>query len=275
MHILFIALTIWLYRLFTMSAAVKNLGIYAAAIFLCTVTIFYNNDALTSKTWQEWHCLLFSQKQKIKQTILLPDGFNQNDYDRATLMIDMFPGGGQEYDFQVTANGELIKRYEGGVKSREKKFDNKFFGLYKSFFFDTYKLKPEDLRQWYEIELQPQVWHNSPQLVIECSLAGSGDRSTNHVLIFGDYQTAGESNLYTGPCIPRGDEDTSLAKIMPYSGDYRFEKDTPLHSTKTVSAYYNGLEWEETDLSNVRGRQSGNYRIRVELIRKDGTQLVL
>jgi hypothetical protein len=161
------------------------------------------------------------------------------------------------------------------VQSSEAKFDKKFFGLYKSYFFDTSQLTPEDLRQWYEIPLPPQLLHNRRQLVIECTLSGRGDRRINHVLIFGDYQTTGNSNLYSGPCIPRGDEDTSLVKIMPYSGDYRFETVTPLYSRETVSAYYNGMEWQETDLSSVRGIQSGSYRIRVELIRKDGTQVLL
>ena len=275
MNVLCITSAFFLYRIFTRSPIIKSLSIYTALIPLCAVMLFYNNDALTSKTWQEWSCLLFSRHQTIKQTILLPDDFNENDYDRATLMIDMFPGGGNEYDLQVKANGELVKKYQGGIKATEKKFDNTFFGLYKSFFFDTYGLKPEDLRQWYEIDLPQRLLHNSSQLVIECSLGGIVDHKTNNVFIFGDYRISSDRNFYIGPCIPRGDEDTSLTKIMPYSGDYRFERVTPLHSIGTISAYYNGLEWQETDLSSVRGIQSGHYRIRVELIGKDGRQVVL
>ena len=275
MNSLFIALAILFYRILALGSDVKKLTRYAVAFPLFAVMVFYTNDVLTSTTWREWHCLLYSSNQKIRQTILFPDDINDNDYDRATLMIDMFPGGGHEYDLQVTANGEVVQRYQGGIKSSEAKFDKKFFGLYKSFLFDTYKLKPEDLRQWYEIALPPHMLRDNTRLVIECSISGSGDSRKNHVLIFGDYQTTGDSNMYIGPCLPRGDEDTSLAKIMPYSGDYRFEKVTPLASTGTISAYYNGQEWQETDLSNLRGIQSGNYRIRVELIRKDGTQVVL
>ncbi len=275
MNALFMVLAIVLYRIFALSITLKHLSLYAAAIPLFVIMVCGTNDALTSKTWQEWHCILFSPDQKIRQTILLPDDLNVDDYDRAALMIDMFPGGGHEYDLQVTANGEVVQRYQGGIKSSEAKFDKKFFGLYKSFLFDTYKLKPEDLRQWYEIALPPHMLRDNTRLVIECSIAGSGDPRKNHVLIFGDYQTTGDSNMYIGPCLPRGDEDTSLAKIMPYSGDYRFERVTPLASKGTISDYYNGQEWQETDLADVRGIQSGSYRIRVELISKDGSQVVL
>jgi len=62
---------------------------------------------------------------------------------------------------------------------------------------------------------------------------------------------------------------------MPYSGDYRFERVTPLYSMKTESEYYNGFTWQKEDLSSARGIQAGSYRIRVELIGQDGSQVIL
>jgi len=100
------------------------------------------------------------------------------------------------------------------------------------------------------------------------------DHTKNYVIIFGDYTTTTDKNLFEGPCFPRSDLDTSLVKIMPYSGDYRFERITPLNSRKTISEYYNGLEWEQKDLSSLRGIQSGSYRIRIQLIDKDGSQVI-
>ena len=269
-----ITIAILLYRLFTLSAPMGLPAVTAAALSLLAVMIVYTNHDLTSKTWQEWHCLLFSPHQKIRQTILLPADFNVDDYDRAALMIDMFPGGGHEYDLQVTANGEVVQRYQGGIKSSEVKFDKKFFGLYKSFLFDGYKLKPEDLRQWYEIDLPLTALDQRSFLTIECFLGGKGDGKENFVLVFGDYTTV-EKNFYAGPCFPESDADTSMVKIMPYDGDYRFEQVTPLYSAGTNSAYHNGVEWQENDLSSVRGIQSGGYRIRVKLTGKDGRQVIL
>jgi len=95
-------------------------AVTAAALSLLAVMIVYTNHDLTSKTWQEWHCLLFSPHQKIRQTILLPADFHVDDYDRAALMIDMFPGGGHEYDLQVTANGEVVQRIRGGLNQAKR-----------------------------------------------------------------------------------------------------------------------------------------------------------
>ena len=274
-NLFLITATFFLYRIFTLSSRGKRSSRRAILFSLVTLMLIYNNDALASKTWQEWQVPLSSTRQKIKQTIVLPADFNPDAYREAHVVIDMFPGGGQDYSFHVEANGELIKSYPNGIKAKEGKFDNTFFGLYKSFFFDTYKLKPEDLRQWYEIELPQHLLQNSTHLVIECSLDGMVDRNKNHVVIFGDYQTTSDSNFYVGPCIPRGDEDTSLAKIMPYSGDYRFERVTPLYSIKTQSEYYNCCTWQKEDISGTPGIQSGSYRIRVELISNDGSQVIL
>ena len=248
---------------------------YITAFPLVIVMVFYNNEALTSKTWHGWEAPLYSHQQKIKQLILLPQDLNLDGYRKANIMIDMFPGGGKEYNFHMKVNGRQIKVYQGGIKVREQKFDNKFFGFYKSFFFETYELSPEDLRQWYEIPLPLHFLKKNSTLVVECYLTGTVEHKKNYVIVFGDYTTSIDENFFEGPCFPRSDLDTALGKIMPYSGDYRFERTTPLSSKKTISEYYNGLQWQHDDLSNLRGVQSGSYRIRVELIGKNGSQVIL
>jgi hypothetical protein len=274
MNGLCIAVAILLYWLFAPGVPMRTFTASTAAVSLLAVMILYTNHALTGNGWQEWHCPLFSRDQKIRQTILLPDDFNKDDYEGATLMIDMFPGGGREYDLKVTANAEPVHLYQKGIRAGEEKFERKFFGLYKSLLFDAYKLSPEDLRQWYAIELPISLLANRDELVIECSLGGAPDHRENCAIVFGDFRSS-DKNAYAGPCIPLNDEDTSMIKIMPYSGDYRLEKVIPLYSEGTISAYYDGLEWNTYDLSGARGRQSGSYRIRVELIRKDGGQMIL
>ncbi len=274
-NLFFIIIACWGYQLFSFRFKNRRLSLYAISFPLIIVILLYNNTALTSKNWHEWSCHLLSPHQKIKHTILVPDDLNRDEYISATLMIDMFGGGGDAYTFGVEVNGELIKKFQNGITARKGKFEKKFFGLYKSFFFDTYGLTPEDLRQWYEIKLPWHFLKNNSQLVIECSLGGTVDDNRNSVIVFGDYHTTNTSNLFEGPCFPRSDEDTSIFKILPYSGDNRFEKITLLNSKKTMSEYYNGLEWQANDLSSVRGIQSGSYRIRVELVRKDGRQVIL
>jgi hypothetical protein len=271
-NLLMVSIAFFFYQIFTLSLGKKR-SAYTIVFPLFMVMLVHNNNALTSKTWHEWHCSLSSVQQRIRHTILLPDDFDADNYRKAILLIDLFPEGDKGYNFHVEVDGEPIKKYEGGIKARENKFNNKFFGLYKNIFFDTYKLRPEDLRQWYEIELPLHYLENRSQLVIECFLSGVSDPN-NFVMLFGDFTTSG-NRVFEGPCIPRSDADTSMIKIMPYSGDYRFEKITRLSSKKTISEYNNGLEWRENDLSSVRGVQSGSYRIRIQLIGRDDSQTIL
>jgi hypothetical protein len=250
-------------------------AICAAAFPLIIVLTLFNNYAFTSKTWHEWQAPLNSDSQKIRQTVLMPDDFDRIRCRQARLMIDMFPRKGRDYDFVVTVNGQQIKKYQGGVKARENKFDKKFGDLYKSFFFNAFRLAPEDLRQWYAIDLPLDLLKHRSVLIIECWLSSSGERGKNGVIVFGDYQTLPDKSLFEGPCIPRYDTDTSFCKVMPYLGDYRFEKITELSSKQTVSEFYNGSAWQRNDLSCSAGRQSGTYRIRIELTGIDGSQMIL
>ena len=95
------------------------------------------------------------------------------------------------------------------------------------------------------------------------------------VTIFGDYASGTNKNIFEGPCFTRSNQDTALGKIMPYSGDNRFERSTVLSSVETISKYYNGTEWRSNDLSDCFGVQKGTYRIRIELMDKDGSQTIL
>jgi len=275
MNLLLIATACLGYHILNLRFKNISRSFYITAFPLVTVMLLYNNEALTSKTWHEWETPLYAKHQKIKQTILLPHDLALDGYRKANVMIDMFTGGGQGYNFHIKVNGQQIKVYQDGIKAREGKFDNKFFGFYKSFFFETYKLSPEDLRQWYEIALPLHFLKRNSTLVVECYLTGTVEHEKNYVIVFGDYTTGIDKNRFEGPCFPRSDSDTTIAKVMPYSGDYRFERTTPLSSEKTTSEYYNGLKWQHNDLSNSGGIQSGSYRIRVELIGKDGSQVIL
>jgi hypothetical protein len=275
MNLLCIAAAVWAYLLFNLHWKGRIRSLSAAVFPLFVVALFYNNDALSSKTWHEWEIPLRDDQQKIRQTIVLPHDLSADRYAKAKIMIDMFGGGGNGYDFEVAVNGRVIKVYRGGIRAETGKFDQKFYGLYNSFFFDTYGLSPDDLRQWYEIELPLNLLLEKSELVIECSIRDIIPHGNSRVLIFGDYADDIGENFFEGPCFPRSDLDTSLIKIMPYSGDHRFEGITRLESLKTISEYFDGARWQHNDLSPKRGIQSGNYRIRVELTGSDGSQVIL
>ena len=252
-----------------------KINFIAVAVPATVLILFFNNDALSSRTWHEWEVWLKSSDQKIKQMIVLPDNFDIHQYKRATLMIDMFPDKGRDYDFNIIVNGQIVKSYQAGLKAREHKFDYNVQGLYKKFFFDSYKLRQEHFRQWYEINIPLDLLASGSKVIIECGLKKGNDSNLDYVIVFGDYSSGLNRNVFEGPCFPISEQDTSLAKIMPYSGDNRFERLTTLHSTATTSEYYKNASWQSKDLSDHYGIQSGVYRIRIQLQGKDGSQTIL
>jgi hypothetical protein len=239
------------------------------------VLILYNNSALVRRIGPAWWTSLTGDGASVRQYIELPDNFNADNYQQARLMIDMFPQKDDELDFSVSVNNQLIKIFRRGIKAEAGKFEKKLGGLYKRFFFDGYGLKPEELRQWYAVELPLSLLYNVSWVEIECSVSNQTSGDSGQVMVFGDYIKLGTAHLFQGPCFPRHDTDTSMYKVMPYCGDYRFERNTLLSSLKTISEYYRNGAWQKSDLSNRPGRQTGAYRIRIELMGKDGRQTIL
>jgi hypothetical protein len=242
---------------------------------LLLILLMYNTSALVRRTGPSWWTSLTGDSASIRQSIELPDNFNADNYQQARLMIDMFPQKDDELDFSVSVNNQTIKIFRGGVKAEAGKFDKKLGGLYKSFLFEDYRLKPESLRQWYAINLPLSLLQNISRVEIVCSTNSQTSRTSGRIMVFGDHIKLGTTHLFQGPCFPRHDTDTSLYKVMPYCGDYRFERDTLLSSPKTISEYYRNGAWQGSDLSNRPGRQTGAYRIRIELMGKDGSQKIL
>jgi hypothetical protein len=109
---------------------------------------------------------------------------------------------------------------------------------------------------------------------IEVSLEGKVDSQMNYLWVYGDYESA-EENIFEGPSFSHTPFETSRWKFWAFlsereKADNRLYKVTPLKSLRTVSSYFDGKAWHENDLSSERGRQSGTYRIRLQLKRKGG-----
>jgi len=242
---------------------------------LLLLLLLYNNSTLTRQTAPAWWTSLSGDDTAVRQYIYLPNNFNIDDYLQARLLIDMFPENNSSLDFNIVFNGQRLKTFRRGIKVSTGKFEKKLGGLYNKFLFDSYKIKPEELRQWYAVELPLNFLHNVSKVKIECFAKKQTADDPGRIMIFGDYIKFGTNQLFQGPCFPRYDTDTSMYKVMPYCGDYRFERKTKLSSQKTISEYYRSGTWKQLDLSDRPGQQTGAYRIRIELIDKDGNQMIL
>jgi len=274
MNTLFIILAGFFCRLLKLISPPPKKVLLIVAFPLLLVLILYNNSALVRRTGPAWWTSLTKGNTIVRQSIELPDNFNTDDYLRAKVMIDLFPEKDSELNFSIFVNGKQIKTFKGGLKAETKKFNKKLGGLYKRFLFDGYGLKPENLRQWYAFDLPLSLLQNISKVEITCSTSSQTSGTTGRIMVFGDHIKFGTTHLFQGPCFPRYDTDTSMYKVMPYCGDYRFEGDTLLSSRKTISEYYSNGEWQRSDLSDKPGRQTGAYRIRIELIDKYGNQSI-
>jgi len=249
--------------------------ILRASLFLFLTLPFLNTIMLTDNNWHEWWCRLDSTQQRVVQRIYIPACIDISSYKKADLFIDMIGSKEKDYDFIIKVNGREIKRYHKGLKAEREKFQKRFFGFYEYFFFRSYKLSPEDLRQWYRVPIDIKTLASRNPIVIEC-LVEKSPKERGCVLIFGDYLTKDsiKENIFEGPCIPSTNQDTSLYKIMPYVGDCRFIKRQKLKSKATKSLFCFKNRCQNKDLSFCFGIQNGRYRIYIG-IKKDKRKIFL
>ncbi|MCK5254753.1 MAG: glycosyltransferase family 39 protein, partial [Deltaproteobacteria bacterium] len=208
-----------------------------AVLFVVLSVPVLNSILITNKVWHEWWFTLQNRNYKVVQKIYVPEDLKILPSTKADLFIDMMGGKGKDYTLVVRVNGKEVRSYKGGLSSDRGKFEKRFSGYYDYFFFRSYHLRPEDLRQWYKIPLDIDVLTTKNPIEIECSMEGNTDNGKNYVYIFGDYvsENLRKDNIFEGPSIPFTNQDTSLYKIMPYEGDCRFETRVRLQSEKRES----------------------------------------
>jgi hypothetical protein len=247
-----------------------------ALLFLALTLPVLNSVLITNKVWHEWRNRLQDKDNGVVQKIYMPQELKILPSTKADLFIDMFGGEGQDHNIVVVVNGRQVKSYTGGLHAEREKFAGKFFGLYEYFFFQSYHLRPEDMRQWYRIRLDYETLKSANPVVIECRLEGNFQKGgEDYVYIFGDYVTERhqEKHIFEGPIIPSTNQDTSLYKIMPYDGDYRFDATLKLQSEMRKSFLCAEGICQDKDLSNIPGIQTGTFRIYLRLL--DGENQIL
>jgi hypothetical protein len=88
--------------------------------------------------------------------------------------------------------------------------------------------------------------------------------STAWARLWGDYALRPGARVYDGPAlysrIPGADE--AFLKYIA-TGEYGIWRSTPLRSRAVEAAWRRGAGWDSADLSDLPGRQTGEYRIRL------------
>jgi len=241
---------------------------YAALTTLMPISIIIIlfNFSSYNPAWREWSTKLSNPKQYVYQKIILPQ-FNPDKIDKLNLKIDMSSGTIRNYDFIVEVNGKVAKRFRG-LPISEGKFDMENF--YKEII-RIIGLKPDELRQWFTIPLDQDLFKDIDVLNVKIFLENVYPSPGNFVRIYGDYRENPYKriDIFKGPSFALNKSEISHYKFA-YSGDYRIDTETALQNLNVYSTFFNGYVLNKSDLSSDRGIQSGEYRVRLQLLDKEG-----
>lgn len=242
-----------------------------ASAFVCVFPIVmlligYDVQALTSKRWHGWMGRLSEPGQRIRQEIVLPDYLKVSRWREGKVLIDMQGGPGKGYDLIVEVNGERMMEYRGGLQVPATWLEP-LTNVHRDFYRQRLEVQgrePEDLRQWFEIPIDLSLLADTDHIVVEVYLARSSGEPGNYVDIYGDYAWS-EDRLLEGPCFGLTAEEISMFSWV-YDDEFRLDCRTPLESLESASAFFDGGRWLYEDLSPALGLQSGEFRIRLQLV---------
>lgn len=231
----------------------------------------YNLDAFTTETWHVWRTRLSNPAQRIHQEILLPDDFELSRLVGGSIVIDMLGGANKSYDLTIEVNEQQIQHYEDGLRVDTDDFD--FYHRFYNQLMKAQNREPEDLRQWFEIPVDLSLLAGTDRITVDVWFTDDSEARDSYVDVYGDY-ASGSGRVFGGPSFALASSETSVYKYL-FDDDFRLVSRTPLESPHSSSAFYDGSTWSYSDLSPAAGVQSGEFRIRVKLLRQDGTVAIL
>jgi hypothetical protein len=220
----------------------------SAFIAICISTI----SILDQQNRFEWKCNLNSENQIAQQEIFLPA-----DKKGAALVLFDLSSSEITPDIKVKINNHVINAIPIPLWQFSKSEE----------LVDALSIQAQAMgtsiqkfRQWWAVEIPINVLQFDAINKIAIS---KNAKETNIINIFGDYAFAyNETNKLT-PSFWEASWTKGFNTIE--RGDCRLYKELSTKSNTANSTYYNGKLWKTDDLSNVLGKQSGQYRIHIAL----------
>jgi 4-amino-4-deoxy-L-arabinose transferase-like glycosyltransferase len=264
-----LALLVYLFKIVSRKtgsmAALKISGIPAALLLALLVFLGRSPDS-----WAEWTCRLENSRQAAASVIYFPRDFRLSPGELAGIEIDMVGNKGRKNPFHVAVNG-LRHSFH---------FDrppvSSFF--YRKTTYDVFgsllDLGQEEIRTWRFIPIEAGVVNSLLDkdgfIEIMISAGDSVDEKGNFISLYGNCQGADRKKVLI-PSLSHHSIERFIEK-----GDPRIWMDYKLSSDSVISYYIEDIErprLNTEDLSPSGGRQSGRYRIYLEVIRLDKSRL--
>lgn len=234
----------------------RSRAFITAFFLLISLVGIFNFRVLADKRWSSWMTRLTRPGQRVRQEFFLPDNIDLNQYDQASLLIDMQRNKNQDFPVIVEANGNVLPCHfnPGWTCAPTDK-------TYRQIASQRELLIP-NIRQWIEVPLDIALLEDR-RLTAEIYFQSPG----NQLDIWGDFRTTDKPASYLGPALPASSRPEILTSMSKWllDWDMRLDEVTPLRPAR-VTASYKNQDWSDHDLSDARGRQTGAYRIRLRLL---------
>jgi len=217
------------------------------------------------ESWAEWKYPVHSQNQAAGTRIYIPRDFRVADGESPAIRVDLLGKKGGKNKFLISVNG-VRSAFMVGQKPVSYRFYGKAtYTIYQRML----GIEREEIRHWSYLALAPEVFNamiaRDGYIDIGISPADSGATGSD-VTLFGNYSlTAPDSTR-----IP--DLARSSAERLIDKGDPRVWINYPLSSDSAISYYITDMKSNQVsreDLSPSFGKQTGRYRIYIEIERLD------
>ncbi|UCD93588.1 MAG: glycosyltransferase family 39 protein [Candidatus Zixiibacteriota bacterium] len=245
-------------------AAVRIAG-FPAVLFLLILI----SRGSAAPTWVEWKCRLQNPGQSAGVVLYVPGNFRLQPGELVRIVIDMVTGENMAVPFNLTVNGrrDVFQVDQPPVSG--------FY--YKKGTYDIYEEMLEinrgRMRAWRFIPFDPVMFNDLLDrfgfIDINFSVADSLSAAGGFIDLFGNFKISGAGTVL----IP--DLTHSSIERFVEKGDPRIWTEYKISSDSVISYYIDDVRRKVVrtdDLSQSPGRQSGRYRIFIEVKRFDETR---
>ncbi len=219
----------------------------------------------TPENWAEWKYCLDNSDQAAGARIYIPKSFRIAPKESPGIRVDLLGVRGAENKFQISINGYKSVFSVGQPPISSKYYRKATYAVFEKML-DVGK---EEIRHWSYFELSSSVFSDFVQrdgfIDIQIGPLDSGSLD-KPITLFGNHPLTGADSASI-PDLNRSSSERFIDK-----GDPRVWINYPLSSDSVISYFISDKKLDQVtkdDLSPVIGKQTGRYRIYIEIERYD------
>lgn len=246
--------------------AVPGLHRLFAAVFPpAAILLVYLSALKVHPVWHQWQARLGDGGQVVRQTIVLPEDLTR--YRSAELKLDLRSGSNRWYDLTISMDGEIIRRFEGGLSPDPDSWVPPVIRRAFPTYLRETRRTIADLPQWYTVPLDIRTLEGKGSVEVEIRFTPYERGKDCYVEVFGDYPTLAEPGVFEGPTLSKSPKKLAIYQYL-INDDWRIWERSEI--SPVAAADYSGFgKSRDDDLSPSAGIQTGAFRVFLLLSRRD------